>query len=692
MPLTRATPVEKLDGVRLTKKQQEALETIGCTTVGSLLTHYPRRYEDRRRFDGFPTQPTSDAVCLHGKIIDQQTKRFGRRSMVEVVIEDTSSPEGMRSRLTLRWFNMPWLGRQLAVGQNMVAYGRSKTSGKRLVMDHPDYEIIEPGQEDKESLHLGRITPVYPGTAGIQQRHLRELIAAALAANVEWTDIVPASQVEGDYHRARAIADIHFPESEKSWARARKYLAFEECLGLQINVARQRHLLRDRPGRAREINGKLWADFEKELPFQLTGAQQRAIAEIRDNLRSPQPMNRLLQGDVGSGKTLVAMAAMLDAVESGCQAALMAPTQILAEQHYLTFRRMLEPHGIRVSLRTANRRDDGFLPLLAGGDEPQMLIGTHALLYESAGVDQLGLAVIDEQHKFGVLQRAKLVRQGDAPDVLVMTATPIPRTLCMTVYGDLDVSVLDEMPKGRGKIITAVRSANKTPAAAEFLREHIEAGRQAYIVYPLIDESDKLKLKAATEEFKAWGKRLSGIDCALLHGRMASEEKDAVMSRFRNGDTQVLIATTVVEVGVDVPNANIMYIYNAGRFGLAQLHQLRGRIGRGEHKSYCVLMTDGKKDENEAMDKLNVLVETTDGFRIAEEDLKLRGPGDVLGTAQSGLPGLRLANVLTDTKLLVKARKLAESIIADDPDLKKTENAGLREFLMEPGDSLAQVG
>ena len=384
-------------------------------------------------------------------------------------------------------------------------------------------------------------------------------------------------------------------------------------------------------------------------------------------------MARLLHGDVGAGKTVVATAAMLEVAEAGFQSALMAPTQVLAEQHYQTLKTWLEPMGIRIALRTGPRKEDAFLQLQG---DPEIIVGTHALLYESDPLPRLGLVVIDEQHKFGVLQRGRLLERVPVPDLLVMTATPIPRTLAMTLYGDLDVSTLDEKPIDRKPVITGVRSSRKLPEAANFLRERLQANRQAYIVYPVIEESDSLSVKAATTEFNRWADLLKPAVCGLLHGRLAPEERESVMQRFRQGEIRVLIATTVIEVGVDVPNATVMLIENAERFGLAQLHQLRGRIGRGHHQSYCILMTDTK--DPLALAKLAVLEKTNDGFEIAEADLRFRGPGDLLGTAQSGLPPLRVADLLQDADLLDEARGIARSILDRDPGL---QSAGNQRFL-----------
>jgi ATP-dependent DNA helicase RecG len=488
-------------------------------------------------------------------------------------------------------------------------------------------------------------------------------------------------------------------------------LVLTEFFAMQMAIARKRSEAEAQPGESHAAGGELMRRLHESLPYALTKAQARAVEEIRHDLASPRPMNRLLHGDVGAGKTLVALSAMLLAVEAGYQAALMAPTQILAEQHYLNFRRLLEPLGVRVALRTGSRKEDaGPLPLFdhdqwssavrgkgperprAESGEPQILVGTHALLYEGAGFTRLGLAVIDEQHKFGVMQRARLRDQAkdSLPDVLVMTATPIPRTLTMTLYGDLDVSVLDELPAGRGKIVTAARDGDKLPDAAKFLREKLEAGRQAYIVYPLIDESEKLEAKAAAAEFAKWRELLTPMTCELLHGRISPEEKDAIMARFRSGATNALIATTVIEVGIDVPNASVMLIENAERFGLAQLHQLRGRIGRGKDKSYCILLT--ASDDPEALEKLRILESTSNGFDIAEADLQIRGPGDLLGTAQSGLPPLKLGNVLKDSEWMRQARGAAFVLMERDPELELPENQRFRILLSETrGGALARV-
>ncbi|MEM8952717.1 MAG: ATP-dependent DNA helicase RecG [Verrucomicrobiota bacterium] len=674
---------------KLNTRERTGLAKAGFRRVSDLLTHFPRRYEDRRQFDSFPNAPSNNPFCINGIVTDRSLRRFGRgKQIFEATIEE-SEPTALSNPVVLRWFNLPWIHKNISVDHELIAYGKPKLAGKRLVIDHPEYEILKPDFEGP-SIHIDRITPIYPLTAGVSQRPLRTLIHRLLheieAGAVP--DLLPhttnASAIQ-ELTRYDALHQIHFPDTEDQKIAARRYFAFEEFFALQLNVARRRLNYLAQPGACHATNeSHLLNDWLADLPFALTGAQKRAVAEIRRDLQSDLPMHRLLQGDVGSGKTAVAIAAMLEVVEAGYQAAFMAPTQILAEQHYLTLQKQLAKLDLRISLRTSSKKEDDFLELQGA---PQIIVGTHALLHDGVSFENLGLAIIDEQHKFGVAQRAALIEQGTVPDVLVMTATPIPRTLTMTVYGDLDVSIIDELPAGRGKIITAVRPTAKTKEAAKFIREHLENDRQAYIVYPLIDESESLNLKAATTEYENWAKRLDPFEVALLHGRIPPDDKETIMSHFRDGRIAALVATTVIEVGVDVPNANIMIIDNAERFGLAQLHQLRGRIGRGAHKSYCILL-HGPKASEEALEKLAVLEGTTDGFEIAEADLKLRGPGELLGTAQSGLPGLQLGDLIHDTALVKDARTLADHILAEDPSLTKVEYQALKSLLERTEESL----
>lgn len=648
----------------LPARESAALAAAGFRTAAQLLDHLPKRYEDRRRFDLFPNQAGNAAVCLRGTVIDCGKRHFGRgRGFFEAIIMDGAGGVFGSGKITCRWFNMPFIHKLVAAGQEVVVYGKVKDSNGRLIIDHPEFEVLREDEDESGSIHIERIVPIYRNIAGLAQRRLREIMHLLLLQS-DPPSLEAVVSVDPEITRARSLSDAHFPESMERAARARRRFALEEFFAIQLNVAwrRSRHL--EQSGRVLGKRTALLTAFYQSLPFDLTEAQKRSIREIIADMRAARPMNRLLQGDVGSGKTFVAMAAMLLAVDSGCQSALMAPTQILAEQHFLTFRRWLEPLGVRVSLRTGNREDTTHLELHG---EPQMIIGTHALLYEDALFRDLGLVVIDEQHKFGVAQRASLIRRGVMPDVLVMTATPIPRTLTMTIYGDLDVSLLDEKPPGRGKIITAVRSGAKTTDVTRFVKEQLAAGRQAYLVYPLVEESESLKAESAVEAFDKWRKRLPGSEVGLIHGKLKPEEKEEVMRRFREGGIHALVATTVIEVGVDVPNASVMILHHAERFGLAQIHQLRGRIGRGGHKGYCVLLTDGKNPD--AMEKLRVLEQSADGFQIAEADLRLRGPGDVLGTMQSGLSDLKFVDFLADTALLREARDIADRVLSEDPRL-----------------------
>jgi ATP-dependent DNA helicase RecG len=678
------------------------LRRLGLETAGDLLTHYPRRHEDRREFVGFPHEESEQPICLCGEVVKTRFNRFGHGKRIFEATLQESEAHALSQPLVLRWFNLHYVQKMILTGQRLVVFGKPRLRGQRLCMEHPEFEVIE--NDEEISIHFRRITPIYPSTEGLSQRVLRSLIHRLLQ-ECEFdgvTTLLPAR-----LKTSPAVApwrEIHFPETQEALARARETLVLAEFFAMQMLLSSRRARSRSRTGAVHCGRGELLERFLRGLPFDLTNAQARAIEELRNDLGSTWPMNRLLQGDVGSGKTVVAMAAMLLAVEAGFQAALMAPTQILAEQHYVVLRRWLEPLGVPVSLRTGARTEDAlplFLhanaqPLVKGStglcstETGQIFVGTHALLFDPEGLEKPGLVVIDEQHKFGVAQRGRLTTQDPAPDVLVMTATPIPRTLTMSLYGDLDVSTIDEMPGDRGRIVTAVREETKLPDVLAFLLRQLGAGRQAYIVYPLIDESEKLEVKAASAEFQKWRERLEPFTCELLHGRVPAPDKQAIMERFRRGLASVLISTTVIEVGVDVPNATVMLIENAERFGLAQLHQLRGRIGRGEHKSYCILLRSDPSAETVA--KLAVLEKTSNGFEIAEADWEMRGPGDLLGTAQSGLPALKLGDLRSDAKLMERARAAATEIFCDDPQLVKPENQRFRRLVVEEeGKSFSHV-
>ena len=664
----------------LPEPERKIVARLGLATWHQLLEYYPRRYEDRSLFASFPTGTSVEPVSLRGSVQRMSARYFGGRKIVEVLLGDPAQ-NALSGRVTCRWFNQHYVQRMLAVGQELIVYGRPKEYRNRIFIDHPEFEIIE--EESEENIHIGRITPIYPLIEGVRQRALRSIMHRAVQ---EFRRLHPAPQ-KGQMSEEEALTQIHFPEDWPKREEARKVLALAEFVAMQIVVEQRKRSVAKLKGEPHVASGKLTKRFLGSLPFKPTGAQERAIREIRAEMAQSLPMSRLLQGDVGAGKTLVAAAAMLYAVECGYQAVLMAPTQVLAEQHYNKFHEWLRPLDVRVALRTGVREEASHLELQG---EPQIVIGTHALLYDTDKLQRLGLVVIDEQHKFGVMQRSKLLERKPVPDLLVMSATPIPRTLAMTVYGDLAISVLNEKPANRRPIITRVRPSAKIPEAAAFIQERVSAGRQTYIIYAVIEESETISVKAATTEFHKWQNLLAPLRCGLLHGRLTSEEKERVMEEFRTGRIDVLVSTTVIEVGIDVPNATVMLIENAERFGLAQLHQLRGRIGRSQHQSFCVLLTD--REDPEALDKLAILERSEDGFEIAEADLKLRGPGDLLGTAQSGLPSLRLASLIEDEALLFRAKEIARTILADDPSLQRAEHQRFTRFAVKSdknGTSLA---
>ena len=667
-PLRWNSPLSDLP--RLTAARRSALGQAGLETVHDLLRHYPRRHEDRRKFPAFPAAPSPDPLCLRGTVQSVRSTYFGRRSQFTLVLAEKSG-RVPAATVQCRWFNLRYLPKILQAGQDLVIHGRARALKKGgLVFDHPDFEILETDAPDSELIHLNRIAPVHPSIGPWSPRLLRRLIFETLAQlpDEDIPQLWPASPAgsvaaatDRNLTSARALRAIHFPSSWEELESSRALLAREELFEMQCVLARQR--ARQTAGRASVIprQNALLPRFLKALPFDLTGAQKKVLTHIFDDLATGHPMNRLLHGDVGSGKTIVAATAMLGAIATGHSAALMAPTQVLAHQHHENFRKLFDPLGIPVVLRTAARKEK------SGAEGPRIVIGTHALLFAPDTVGRPALVVIDEQHKFGVRQRAKLSAQDHHPHVLVMSATPIPRTLALTLYGDLDLSLLDEMPPGRVPVRTLVRPHGKLAEAADFVRRKLDEGRQAYLVYPLIEESARTSLKAATAEYERWRTLLAPHRCALLHGKLKAGEKDEIMRAFRAGETRVLVSTTVIEVGIDVANATVLLVENAERFGLAQLHQLRGRVGRGAEKSWCILLAGEEAEEK--LDRLKILEEAADGFSIAEADLAIRGPGDLLGTAQTGLPPVRLAKLPQDLPLLEAAREQARKLLSEDPEL-----------------------
>ncbi|NBV23794.1 MAG: ATP-dependent DNA helicase RecG [Proteobacteria bacterium] len=712
-PLAR--PVTALRGVG--PRHVELFQRLGIVTVGDLLLHAPRRYEDRRTGCTIAQLQLRQPATVLGKIVAQGVNYFAKRtkSVFEFILDDGTA------RLHCRWWNLPWLEEKFHVGDEVFVHGRP-LSLKPRTMDHPETEVVETG--DEASTHLHRVVPVYPLTEGLGQRWLRGLLwrtleeyegqiperhaAMILPARERVVKIsvsntgggrdevgpatdgqsapLPARASQGEEGKrsvaslastatsalsltcAGAIRFLHFPSELKDAELARQRLALDEFLDLQLAVrARREKLLANARTEPCKGDNHLIRPYLAQLGFPLTESQTTVLREIRADLARGTPMRRLLQGDVGAGKTVVAACTALMALESGHNVALMAPTEILAEQHFRNFTKWLEPLGVGVELRTGSRKTvESREPRVEGragqrstlDPRPSTLfIGTHALVEDAFTVERLGLVIIDEQHKFGVAQRERLLRKGHYPHLLVMTATPIPRTLGLTIYGDLDVSVIAHLPPGRGVIKTFVRGPEKLPKVWAFVRERLAEGRQAYVVYPRVEDTDlKTGTKAVMAEFEKLAKELAPHRLGLLHGRLSAEEKEQGMSDFRANRVQALLATSVIEVGVDVANATVMVIENAEQFGLAQLHQLRGRIGRGAHDSWCVLVA--AKLTEDARARLKVLEETTDGFAIAEADLRLRGPGELLGQAQSGAQQFKFADLTRDLELAKLARDL----------------------------------
>lgn len=670
------TPLTALWGVGPERAAQ--LVRLELRTAGDLLLHRPRRYEDRRHFLAIRELQLGVPATTRGRIVAQglKTYRKGTRSVFEFILDDGST------RLHCRWWNLPFMENYFSVGDEVMVFGRPN-SLKPRTMDHPETEVIEAGEEI--SIHLDRVVPVYPLTEGLPQRWLRSLVWRTLESYAGHVpekfplDDQQHGSLSAELHspesagienltlpsRAQAIRWLHFPDEREQAELARKRLALDEFIGLQIHIQQRRRNLQAN-ATALPCSGdhnRFIRPFLAKLGFGLTDAQTRVLREIRKDMGGPHPMRRLLQGDVGSGKTVVAACTALMTLESGFNAALMAPTEILAEQHHRNFHNWCVPLGINVELRTGTWKSS---PGPASSDGPTLVIGTHALIEPAFSLPNLGLVIIDEQHKFGVAQREALLRKGRYPHLLVMTATPIPRTLGLTLYGDLDISVIDQMPPGRGRVRTFVREPAQLAKVHDFIRQKLAEGRQAYVVYPRIEDSDlKTGMKAVTQEFDRLAKEFAPHGVRLLHGRIQPEEKEAIMTAFRAGEVKVLLSTTVIEVGVDVPNATVMLIESAESYGLAQLHQLRGRIGRGAHESFCILVVN--RETPEARERLHVLEETTDGFRIAEADLKQRGPGDLLGQQQSGLPPLRFGNLTEDLPLVERARSLAGRFLSPPP-------------------------
>jgi ATP-dependent DNA helicase RecG len=673
------------------------LQRLGVEVVRDLVFLFPRRHNDFANICKVSQLRPGQEQTVLVTVWEASKTRLGssQRESTQAVMGDDSG------NIRVVWWNQPWLARQLSPGAQVFISGTAKVFKGQFVFESPEYEFL---QDQQEFLHTGRLVPVYPLTEGIAQRTLRAIVKQALDACLSQVAEYLPDELRhriGLMGLQRAIAQFHYPDSDADLKAAHRRLAFDELFLMQLAVlTRKRSWQEKGRGVPLAVDVELLDAFLKSLPFSLTNAQGRVLSEILEDLKEDRPMSRLLQGDVGSGKTVVAVAALLVATFNGCQGALMAPTEILAEQHFLTISRLLSglsetsEADYLVSVQVGQRARPVTIGLLIGSlsrrakddvqqriaqGEVDIVVGTQALIQTDVEIPRLALAVVDEQHRFGVMQRASLREKGKRPHLLAMSATPIPRSLALTLHGDLDLSVIDEMPPGRRQIKTRWVEAGNREAVYGFVRKQVQQGRQVFYVCPLIEESEAIQSRAAVEEYERLSTQVfPDLRLGLLHGRMALREKEQVMDEFQRGELDILVSTPVVEVGIDVPNATVMLIDGADRFGLAQLHQFRGRVGRGEHQSYCLLLADAPGEE--ARDRLKVVERTHDGFQLAEEDLRIRGPGDYLGTRQSGLPGLHVAT-LSDHDILTLARREAMRLLDADPDLSKPEHAGLAEHI-----------
>ncbi|HEX7673657.1 MAG TPA: ATP-dependent DNA helicase RecG [Bdellovibrio sp.] len=693
MALRLDTQIMYLKGVG--PKLGDLFARKGLKTLRDLFEFYPRAYEDQRAARNIASLKVNDIVSIKATVVAVHSVNMGRstRKMYDVVVKDASG------QIHCKYFRVPYKG----YFERFKPFTEVRVVGKvieyrgRLEFHHPDIRDVEPDEETQDAL-----IPLYTEIEGLATSKIMKLVRQAFAQIEEWPqEALPKWMLE-KYNlkpRKEALKEMHYPDPTKASEYAefktasQRRIIFEEFFWLELWLASRKTGFQKAAAPKILNAGKKLAELEKNLPFQMTGAQKRVFGEIKTDLERGHPMHRLVQGDVGSGKTLVSFMAALYAMESGYQACLMAPTEILAEQHFKNAKKVLEPLGVRLALLVgkskASERKQVLSALQAG--EVDLIIGTHALIEDEVQFANLGLVIIDEQHRFGVEQRGVLKNKGNSPHFLVMTATPIPRTLAMTVYGDLDVSIIDEMPPGRSPIQTRAIFDSKRPQALQFMLDQLKKGRQAYFVYPLVEESEKIDLKNAVSEYEKLQQQFPQVKFGLLHGKMKPDEKDQVMEQFRRHEIQVLVSTTVIEVGVDVPNANIMIIEHAERFGLSQLHQLRGRVGRGEHKSFCILIM-GYAVSEEGKQRTEMMEKTSDGFKIAEFDLEMRGPGEFMGTRQSGLAGFKLANLIRDMQILQDAREAAFEVLRKDPKLSFMDHQGLREELLREHGPAALAG
>lgn len=693
MALRLDTSIQYLKGVG--PKLGDLFSRKGLKTLGDLFEFYPRAYEDQRAARNIASLKVNDIVSIKAQVVAVHSINMGRssRKMYDVVVRDSSG------QIHCKYFRVPYKGyfERFKPFTDVRVVGKVIEYRGRIEFHHPDIRDIEPDEETQDAL-----IPLYTEIEGLATAKIMKLVRQAFAQIEEWpAEALPKWILEKYQLKPRkdALKEIHFPDPNKAGeyaefkSAAQRRIIFDEFFWLELYLASRKTGFQKEGAPQIQNKGEKLRGLLQSLPFEMTGAQKRVFSEIKADLEKPHPMHRMVQGDVGSGKTLVSFMAAVYAAESGYQSSLMAPTEILAEQHFKNAKKVLEPLGLRLALlvgktKTAERKQ--VLATLQAG-EVDLIIGTHALIEDEVQFANLGLVIIDEQHRFGVEQRGGLKNKGNSPHFLVMTATPIPRTLAMTVYGDLDVSIIDEMPAGRSPIQTRVTYESKRPQALQFMLEQLQKGRQAYIVYPLVEESEKIDLKDAVSEYEKLKEQFPQVKFGLLHGKMKSDEKDQVMDQFRRHEIQVLVSTTVIEVGVDVPNANIMIIEHAERFGLSQLHQLRGRVGRGEYKSFCVLIM-GYAVSEEGRQRTEMMEKTSDGFKIAEFDLEMRGPGEFMGTRQSGLSGFKLANLVRDMQVLQQAREAAFEVLRKDPKLASADHKGLREELLREHGPAALAG
>ena len=678
-------PIQFIKGVG--PKKALLLEKLQLTTIEDFLYFLPFRYEDRRQIKNISTLMPGEFATFMAEVLNASVIYMGRRKRVfEVIFQDETGT----TRAKWFRFNETYMLGKFKTGEKIIVSGKptaNKRSGLEIV--HPDTERV--AGDATISLEIGKIVPVYHTTEGLHQKSMRSILNNVLDIYLPLVEEVIPEDILRRHKllsRSDAFHQAHFPPSEGFTTKdldafktpAQKRLIFEELFLIQTGLAfKKKHATEIKTGTAFKTRGNLIKRFVKLLPFQLTAAQKRVLAEIMEDLEKEKPMNRLIQGDVGSGKTIVALTALLTAVDNGTQSALMVPTEILAEQHYLNIRPYCEELGIEVALVTGTLKGKERKAIYQDIEEgkTRIIIGTHSLVQKEIQFEKLGLAVIDEQHRFGVLQREAIGKKGDQPHLLIMTATPIPRSLALTIYGDMDVSFLDEFPPGRQPITTNVYYEKYQDKAYALMDAEIKLGRQAFVVCPLIEESEVMDLKAVATVFESIQSQFPHLNACLIHGKLKKEERQEIMSRFLKNEIQVLVATTVIEVGIDIPNATVMIIEHAERFGLAQLHQLRGRVGRGKHASHCLLAAYFPISE-EGKARMKAMQNSRDGFEIAEEDLKIRGPGDFMGTRQSGLPVLKIANLLRDIKILDVARKEAFSLIDRDPNLENPANQPLK--------------